>query len=104
LRKSRTKYVILGFLTWGPQSGYDIKKHIDQSVVMFWDESFGQLYPELKSWLSEQVTPEPKRSAHPDFIYWMITLEFGIAEKTAHKEWAHTSLDQFRKWRKTNDT
>ena len=45
--KSRTAQAILGFLTWGPKSGYDIKKAVEGSIGAFWSESFGQIYPAL---------------------------------------------------------
>ena len=45
----KTDFALLGILTHGPQSGYDIKKHISQSIGYFWQESYGQLYPTLKN-------------------------------------------------------
>ena len=51
--KSKTKYAILGILTIKPMSGYDIKKMIDHSISHFWNESFGQLYPSLKTMENE---------------------------------------------------
>ena len=47
-RQSRTEHAILGFLTWGPMSGYDIKTAIEASIGNFWSESYGQIYPALK--------------------------------------------------------
>lgn len=47
-RSSRTRYALLGFLTWRPMSGYDIKKAIEQSTSNFWSESYGQIYPILQ--------------------------------------------------------
>ena len=47
-RRGRTELAILGFLTWRPMSGYDIKKAIDASIGHFWSESYGQIYPILK--------------------------------------------------------
>jgi DNA-binding PadR family transcriptional regulator len=47
-RKSRSKYAILGILSQGARSGYDIKKEITGSIDHFWHESFGQIYPTLK--------------------------------------------------------
>lgn len=44
---NRTMFAILGFLTLGPMSGYDIKKIVEQSIDNFWSESFGQIYPSL---------------------------------------------------------
>jgi PadR family transcriptional regulator, regulatory protein AphA len=43
-----TARVILGMLRLGVQTGYDIKKVIDNSTRFFWTASFGQIYPELK--------------------------------------------------------
>lgn len=40
---------ILGLLTVRPMSGYDLKKAIELSLSFFWSESFGQLYPQLKT-------------------------------------------------------
>lgn len=39
--------VILGFLRYGPASGYDIKRQVDRSVRHFWTVSYGGLYPAL---------------------------------------------------------
>ncbi len=46
--KSRSKYAILGILIQGPCSGYDIKKQIEEKIINFWHESYGQIYPTLK--------------------------------------------------------
>ncbi|MFA0814458.1 MAG: PadR family transcriptional regulator [Anaerofustis sp.] len=48
MKKSKTKYPILGLLAEQPMSGYDIKKLIDVRFSFFWNESYGQIYPELK--------------------------------------------------------
>jgi PadR family transcriptional regulator, regulatory protein AphA len=48
-RKSRTPMLILGLLSTEPMSGYDIKANIDRSIRHFWNESYGQLYPALKT-------------------------------------------------------
>jgi len=40
--------VLLGLLSLGPLSGYDIKTVVDRSTRFFWAASYGQLYPELK--------------------------------------------------------
>ena len=47
-RNNRTTHAILGFLTWGPMSGYEIRKRVEESIGNFWSESFGQIYPELR--------------------------------------------------------
>jgi DNA-binding PadR family transcriptional regulator len=40
--------VVLGLLSLGPRSGYDIKTVVDRSTRFFWAASYGQIYPELK--------------------------------------------------------
>ena len=49
MRESKTRYVILGLLTEGPLTGYEIKRIIDIRFSFFWNESYGQLYPMLRS-------------------------------------------------------
>jgi PadR family transcriptional regulator, regulatory protein AphA len=45
---SPTARVILGMLSLGTQTGYDIKQFVDKSTRHFWAASYGQIYPELK--------------------------------------------------------
>ena len=45
----QTDYVILGLLSEGPLTGYQIKKIVDMRFRFFWSESYGQIYPGLKS-------------------------------------------------------
>jgi len=40
--------VLLGLLTIAPMSGYDLGQTIRASVGHFWNESYGQIYPNLK--------------------------------------------------------
>lgn len=47
-RIRKTKYVILGLLTHGNLSGYDIKKIVENQLSHFWSESFGQIYPAIQ--------------------------------------------------------
>ncbi len=44
---NRTRQALLGFLSWGPMSGYDIRKIVDGSISNFWQESYGRIYPML---------------------------------------------------------
>ncbi|MGA3048383.1 MAG: PadR family transcriptional regulator [Terracidiphilus sp.] len=56
MQRNQTTYVILGILAIHPhQSGYEIRKTIQQSVGFFWGESFGQIYPTLKRLLAEKL-------------------------------------------------
>jgi len=48
-RNNQTDFVVLGLLSIeGDQSGYEMRKRIQDSVGYFWGESFGQIYPALK--------------------------------------------------------
>jgi DNA-binding PadR family transcriptional regulator len=51
--KNKTRYAILGILSIGPGSGYDIKKYCDTIISNFWNENFGHIYPVLSSLLKE---------------------------------------------------
>lgn len=54
MERSQTRYVLLGILAIHPnQSGYEIRKTIEQSVGYFWGESYGQIYPTLKRLVAE---------------------------------------------------
>jgi DNA-binding PadR family transcriptional regulator len=50
---NKTRFPLLGLLTWGPASGYDLKQRIEKSLGNFWSESFGQIYPVLKELQAE---------------------------------------------------
>ena len=45
--------MVLGLLSHGPRSGYDIKAIVDRSTRFFWAASYGQIYPELRRLESE---------------------------------------------------
>ncbi len=45
----QTDYVILGLLSEEPLTGYQIKKIVDIRFRFFWSESYGQIYPGLKT-------------------------------------------------------
>ncbi len=53
---SRSKFAVLGFLTWKPMSGYDLKKAVESSISNFWSESYGQIYPILRQLTAEGLT------------------------------------------------
>ena len=49
MERKQSSFVILGILAIHPnQTGYEIRKTIEQSVGFFWGESYGQIYPTLK--------------------------------------------------------
>lgn len=41
-------HAILGFLEYGPMSGYDVKKYVDQSITHFWSATQSHIYKALE--------------------------------------------------------
>jgi len=54
----QTDYVILGLLSEAPLSGYQIKRIVDIRFRFFWSESFGQIFPALKSLAANRLIEE----------------------------------------------
>lgn len=48
-RTNRSRYTILACLSVEPMSGYDVKQFLEETVAHFWSESYGQIYPTLKT-------------------------------------------------------
>lgn len=46
--QTTTTEALLGMLSLGAMSGYELRKLIDGSIGNFWRESYGQIYPTLK--------------------------------------------------------
>jgi DNA-binding PadR family transcriptional regulator len=70
--RSRTPYTILGCLTIEPMSGYDVKRFLERSVVHFWSESYGQIYPALDQLEDEGLVEgreEPGERGRPKRVY-----------------------------------
>ena len=63
--KTETKYIILGMLTIGCNTGYEIKKVIDTSFSFFWKMSYGQIYPALKKLVDENLANMIQDDADP---------------------------------------
>lgn len=72
---SKTDAAILGMLTVEPMSGYDMMKFCEKSLVHFWHESYGNLYPRLKRLEAEGLVrgrKEPRDRA-PDATVYSLT-------------------------------
>jgi len=74
-RTSSSMEVLLGLLTITPMSGYELGQTIRGSVGFFWNESYGQIYPNLKSLAAEGlVTSKTERhKGKPDRHIYSIT-------------------------------
>ncbi|WP_226655474.1 PadR family transcriptional regulator [Pseudalkalibacillus hwajinpoensis] len=74
-KQIHTKYAILGLLTIGCQTGYSMKKMMDESLNHFWKISYGQIYPTLKNLLDEELITVQKQSesGKPDKKKYQLT-------------------------------
>lgn len=61
--KKKTRYVLLGLLQEEDLSGYELKQIIDKRMCFFWQESYGQIYPELKSLLAAGMIEEKQEES-----------------------------------------
>jgi PadR family transcriptional regulator AphA len=75
MKEKRSKYAILGILSLGPMSGYDIKKVFEKSIGNFWSESYGQIYPILKVLVDEgfATSSVEKQVGKPDRHVYSLT-------------------------------
>ena len=75
MKKGKTRFAVLGILSYGPMSGYDIKKFYEQSVAGFWSESYGQIYPILKRLAEEELVTKSvhKQEGKPDRHIYALT-------------------------------
>jgi PadR family transcriptional regulator AphA len=85
------EHAILGFLTYQPFSGYDLKKFFDESVRHFWSATQSQIYRTLArmaedGWVHMEMVEQEDR---PDRKVYHITDE-GLAELG---RWLTTPLD-----------
>ena len=62
-REKASRFAVLGMLSMGSKSGYDIKKTIAVSTANFWSESYGNIYPVLKQLLAEGAVKAERASS-----------------------------------------
>jgi DNA-binding PadR family transcriptional regulator len=85
MREKKSRYAILGMLSIAPMSGYDIKKRVEESISNFWAESYGQIYPILKSLVAEKLVTK--------------TVEKGRGKPDRHLyELTERGRDELREW------
>ena len=70
-----TANALLGLLSMGPMSGYDIRQTVSQSIGYFWSESYGQIYPALKRLADERLVLKKteRRKGGPDRHVYSLT-------------------------------
>jgi DNA-binding PadR family transcriptional regulator len=64
-REKASRFAVLGMLSLGAKSGYDIKKTIAASTANFWSESYGNIYPVLKQLVADGAI-KAEKAATPD--------------------------------------
>lgn len=79
MKEAKSKYAILGMLSVGPMSGYDIKKRVGESISNFWSESYGQIYPILKRLIDEELVTKTveRQPGKPDRHVYALTEQGG---------------------------
>ncbi|MFA1819729.1 PadR family transcriptional regulator [Virgibacillus oceani] len=87
-----TTYAILGILTTGHRSGYDIKQFMDKSLNHFWKISYGQIYPTLKRIEQEElaVVETASQEGKPDRKEYFLTSK----GEEILKEWLEEPMKQ----------
>jgi PadR family transcriptional regulator AphA len=75
MKKTKSRYAILGMLSICPMSGYDIKKTIEESISNFWSESYGQIYPILRRLVADGLVTKTVeiQSGKPDRHVYELT-------------------------------
>lgn len=76
-RLPTTSYAILGVLTFGDMSGYDLAKFVENSVGFFWTPAKSQIYAELRRLVSVGYATEHEveQRDRPDKRVYRVTLE-----------------------------
>lgn len=74
-RASSSMEVLLGLLTIEPMSGYDLGQLVRESIHHFWNESYGQIYPNLKQLAAGGfiIGKTEKQKGRPDRKIYSIT-------------------------------
>ena len=53
IEKTSTVESLMGLLSLGPMSGYEMRQMMETSTTNFWTESYGQIYPALKTMVKD---------------------------------------------------
>jgi PadR family transcriptional regulator AphA len=74
-RVNKSRYAVLGVLSMGPKTGYEIRQMIAASLANFWHESYGQIYPILNALVDEglAVRETRQRGGRTRHVYSLTT-------------------------------
>jgi PadR family transcriptional regulator AphA len=62
IEKTSTVESLLGLLTMGPMTGYEMRQMMERCTANFWTESFGQIYPALRSMVKDGLATVEEQS------------------------------------------
>jgi PadR family transcriptional regulator AphA len=74
-KANKSRYALLGMLSLGSMTGYDLKKAITASIGYFWQEHYAQIYPMLKQLAREGLTTShiEEQEGKPDRHVYALT-------------------------------
>ena len=95
-KRNHTTYALLGLITAGYRTGYEMKRMIDQSLNHFWKISYGQIYPALRQlteagWAAASPALSDKKQDRKEY---MITAEGQKRCRAGLKNRSMTSLQK----------
>jgi PadR family transcriptional regulator, regulatory protein AphA len=69
------KFILLGFLNYGPMTGYDLKQNLDSSTAHFWHAHHSQIYTMLREMEKDQLVTSQyvEEAGQPDRRIYFIT-------------------------------
>lgn len=100
---------ILGFLNYGPMSGYDLVKAFESSLQFFWHAQSSHIYLELKKrekkgYICGETVIQSDRpnkrlfsiteTGKKAFMYWPFTVDFSYCFIQTCIEWAKRCIQQ----------
>ena len=83
----KTRYVLLGLLQEEELSGYEMKKIIDMRMSFFWQESFGQIYPELSKMIEEGLIDFSNNESTGKIKREIIRYKIALKGENELKQW-----------------
>lgn len=84
--KKMTDYLLLGLLSHEPMTGYEMKRRLDTTLALFWNASYGSIYPTLAQLEQEEKIIGKETSVNKRN---RITYEITKAGEDYLKEWLH---------------
>lgn len=100
MKMTATEYAVLGLLTWGEQSGYDMRKLAERSVGYFWTPAKSRIYATLPTLVEAGLVRrrDVVQSGRPDKQLYRLTplgaetLRRWIAEEPLEPEVSRNTL------------